>query len=326
MRLETFSAELPDPFALAGEVVRQVAPFLAADDPGRFSEDVFLLPASAERNAWVFLQDGEGAIFFHAGLLTSLWDALVELIFRSPTFGRFFDWPDASGGPDWSGPYGRRETYLLELYGRAVEFILFHEAAHLARGHIPLLKARQGRSFVDERLHMSPHAGEAGELLRLIEYDADAIALEWVLNLNAWHRRRGGETTGHEDRDYMRSELMLRILACDAVFMTLDHDRPQAGPVPLTLTHPPSIHRAIRCSVLLQDTVCALSAVSAAEAASLAAASVAEITALAGRLSFAPGRWHHTHRAWLMLDQLTQDANAANAFSRQISESVEKPR
>ncbi|MCG6559308.1 hypothetical protein MB818_13920 [Ruegeria sp. 1NDH52C] len=326
--------------ALAGHVVAVNRLYL---DQHRFQPRIarcqtWLLPASPRINARAIQHGARRAVFLHGGLLRSLWNALHMLLAGSCFLADRFGWqaadlsppPPAPGGvrlfPQVTGGDGTDPlSYLKEVYGRAVEFVYFHEIAHHGRDHIARLRVVGGQGFVDEGLAMAAGAGTVADLLRLLEFDADLNAVDMCLNATGFATWAEGETPRFADPDYMTSELFLHLTGMVTLFMLLDRAAPNA-PAQYDGGHPPALHRAIRLSVGLADTVQAATGLSRAQVDPFLDHAWSEVVSLAGRLGYPPGLWTGRQDQIARIGLLDDIADRANALSREIdAELGQKP-
>lgn len=307
-------------FSVAAQVLEQNRSFVARHKLGGPEFEIWLLPSSLKVNARAFDLGAVGAVFIHGGLLTRLWDALARAVAGSVFLASRFSWkqpgPDANipGGP-WVVANDKRSAYFLEAFGRAVEFVIFHEVAHLRRRHVRRYRDASGHDFIDEAFGMASEAVVGSKLLQLLEFDADATALEMCLNATSWFRAERGEGSSALDPDHLTSELFLRLLAGTVTFLALDLEAEQSA-VSYLGQHPPSIHRAMRYSLLLGDTIRSLSVESDIEP--FVDQAWTELSFLARRLGVDGGRWHHRQDELLAFEKLNGIADEANALSRAI--------
>lgn len=141
-----------------------------------------------------------------------------------------------------------RYSYLFELFMYAAEFLICHELAHHARGHLDYLKKTIGASSIDEALSL--HAAEdsqEGRLLQMLEFDADQHALDLVM----LRHTKGG--IHKHDRDFVEEDVFKQTLATILTFMAFDLDH---RPIErrYTRTHPAPVHRALRLSATILFT------------------------------------------------------------------------
>jgi len=318
--------------ALAGHVIAVNQPFLRQHRvwPRLQRCQTWLLPGSDQVNARAIQAGARRAVYLHGGLLRGLWNALHMLLGSSRFLADRFGWqvadlrppPPAPGGvllfPEVRGGNGTDPlSYLKEAYGRAVEFIYFHEIAHHGRDHIARLRAAGGQGFVDEGLAMAAGAGAKGELVQLLEFDADLSAVDMCLNATGFAGWTKGEAPRFADPDHMTSEFYLHLSGIVTLFMLLDRAAPDA-PARYDRGHPPALHRAIRLSVALSDTVQSATGLSRAQVDPFLDQAWSEVVALAGRLGYPPGLWTGRQDQIARIGLLDKIADRANALSREI--------
>jgi hypothetical protein len=122
----------------------------------------------------------------------------------------------------------------------AAEFVVSHELAYHARGHIDRLREAFGVVALDETLAMrAGKEGEGGKLLQMLEFDAEQHALELIL----WRQIK----TGAErfSRDEAEEDAFKMMLSAILVFMAFDLEH-HAIETRYGHSHPAPVHRAMR--------------------------------------------------------------------------------
>ena len=142
----------------------------------------------------------------------------------------------ADPGASWPAD---REGYLFELFMYAAEFVVSHELAHHARGHIDLLSEELGVRQINEGLSVARPFGDAGGCLeQLLELDADTQAIDLILHADLGR----GLRTWLPDRKIEHAfKLMLSAIL---VFMVFDIDHLPI-PAPWEGSHPAPVLRAM---------------------------------------------------------------------------------
>lgn len=321
------------PLALAGFAIKSDLAFLKRQPfwPRIARCQTFLLPRSLDSNALALRRGPRQAIFLHGGLLLNLWHALWMIVAQSKVLADQFGWEvlpshkiidaDVRNPAMFSDQHlGRlsRQGYLQELFGRAVEFIFFHEIAHHGRRHLDRLYGPAGLQVIDEAMNMASAGAEMSELSRLLEFDADWIASEMCLNATAHTRQDNGQTAGFQDRDHMTSELALHALAQSTLFMVLDQGR-RAAPLSYNDAHPPALHRAVRVTKGLGDTIQKAAGMTRDEIGAFMNQAWAEVVIQAERMGYPPGIWNDRIEDLTRIDQLEKIADRANALTRALS-------
>lgn len=321
------------PLALAGFAIKSDLDFLKRQPlwPRIARCQTFLLPQSTVSSANALRHGQRQAVFLHAGLLQDLWRALWTIVAQSDALAGQFDWEtltaDQVANAHKQAPamfmdqhLGRlsRQSYLQELFGRAVEFIFFHEIAHHGRRHLDRLYGRAGLQVIDEAMNMASAGSEMSELSRLLEFDADWIASEMCLNATAHTRQDDGQTAGFEDRDHMTSELALHALAQSTLFMVLDQGR-RAAPLSYNDAHPPALHRAVRVTKGVGDTIQKAAGMTRDEIGAFMNEAWAEVVTQAERMGYPPGIWNDRIEDLTRINQLEEISDRANALTRTLS-------
>jgi hypothetical protein len=199
------------------------------------------------------LEDGpRRGVGVHVGAAQRVW-ALLRLAnetseFLSATFDN--PAPEASGNlfaiPEhWPE---QRLDYLFEFYLYAADFIVNHELAHHARGHLDLVRDELGLAMIDEGLSMSAAPGsQAGRLLQLIEFDADHHALDMILQANV---RKGFPDQG---ADWLMEDAFKLMLTVILIFLAFDLDHRPVDEAYIG-SHPSPIYRAMRLTAAIVTT------------------------------------------------------------------------
>lgn len=239
--------------------------------------------------------------------------------------------PDAAHLDLAAAPSDRRSTwpedrvaYHEELFMYAADFLLHHELAHHARGHIDLLDASFGIGEVLESQALAPAANRPQRrMLQLIELDADIQALDLLLQADL---ARGFERL---PPDHLQKHAYKLMLSTILVFQLLDFDhRPVVddylGP------YPAPIHRAMMITQVVVKTFVEVFGLDADEMMTESEDAWAQTADVARALAFPSGRWwglddltpYHPRLDVLNTDFVTfsQRLSAANEAETSLSE------
>jgi hypothetical protein len=208
---------------------------------------------SASANALALERRMDCGVAVYLGLIRRLW-ATFQLGLSLPEFldGAFDDPPGAppsgsldalvSGqtlamlpGEDW--PL-ERVGALWDLFERAITFLVCHELAHHARGHLDLVRDHLGFDGIDE-LRATASAGPESLLMRMVEFDADVEAVDLILIAVKARAERESWSLGKSE-----SQGFQWMVAAATLFLVFDLEhlpieRQYQG------SHPAPIHRSI---------------------------------------------------------------------------------
>lgn len=223
-----------------------------ADYSDRFEGLSLFFIDNAQINA-VALEDGpRRGIGVNLGVARNVWALLRLAVEHSEFLAASFKTPapEASGDlfsipEDWPQ---ERLDYLFELYLYAADFIVNHELAHHARGHLDLVREELGVATIDEGLSMGAAAGsKAGRLLQLIELDADHHGLDLILQGNA------KKQLPDQGADWLIEDAFKLMLTTILVFLAFDLEHRPIDDVYFG-SHPSPIHRAMRLTAAVVAT------------------------------------------------------------------------
>lgn len=307
-----------------GYVRHAVRSVLSAHANSEFKEQFHRLTlvfvASSQTNALALENEGQRAIVIFLGMVRRLWSNIQRSLGTERFLNGMFesDPPTKEAdraskqtlhlGEDWPED---RKLVLHELFRHAVEFLVCHELAHHARGHLPYVRKRHGAEFIDEALNAQTDR-PGNVFMRNVEFDADFHAvdlligsLEKTTDLNSWSEDRA--STDH----------FLRLIAVICFFQMFDEDH-QPIDKQYRSTHPAIVHRAVRTSSVLSKAIAHdfdwddSRRIDEHDNAWLAAAQVALETGMP------TGRWHgaDTHR--MGLARLQREEQRFFEFSREL--------
>ncbi|MCE4539648.1 hypothetical protein LXT12_20560 [Pelomonas sp. P7] len=149
---------------------RRVAIEVKVDIANPQRPDVFY-NASAKRQPW-----GGYEVNLGGGMLHRL-DMMAQTLAADPTVlrgnrrSRLLDSQARAGG--------RRQVMASFAYSFLVDFVFWHEVAHITRGHTDWI-SRRGRGEGLAELHMTPRDEAEAADLRALEGDADRQAVGWA--------------------------------------------------------------------------------------------------------------------------------------------------
>lgn len=145
------------------------------------------------------------------------------------TVFEFEDWPDD------------RVMATYDLFRRAIEFLVCHELAHLARDHPGYLLEHSYAPVNDERLALSISLDDGfGDVIRQLEFDADLHGLDLLLC-----ELDDESTVANLDFTDQVTEAHLYGVSILGLYLCLDSQRTE-NTVTYKHSHPPPIHRAVR--------------------------------------------------------------------------------
>ena len=279
-------------------------------------------------NALALERENRRGIGVHLGTVRQLWwlfyravssDIFLTQHFDSAPAKRETSLQSAMDDPIWREkgagrlPADRAEL-MFDLFLRAIDFFLYHEFAHHARGHLPYLREVIGMTVIDETANMSVLAGDDNEVLRYIEFDADLDALDLLvtsldreLPLGTWPDDEAG------------TEFYLHAVAMLGVFQLLDMDH---APINRQYhgSHPAPVHRAMRATGALSRAIgdqVGWTDKRRIEMHDKAWFAAADLASLAG---MPPGRWHGDTTDLMDIDRLAKEEKAFFDFSAKLTE------
>jgi hypothetical protein len=307
----------------------------------RFDNCTIFFVNNRALNALALESQGRRAVAVYMGALRKLW-AAVRYALTLPDFvvdwfpaapptnlGRAaLDAPAELLGYPKEGWDPERIDFLEELFLRMLDFVLHHELAHHARGHIDVVRTRLGVDVIDEALDFSSSASDE-ELRRYVEMDADDHALDIIVTCLDDEAPMAKLTLGQA-----HAELFRQMTA--AIFVTCLFDA-EHGPIErqMQTTHPPPVHRATRAVDLLYDAFggrCHLDRQTLVDTRDEAWAAVGRFAMAIGN---PVGRWHgdgfRDHSQALMeksmkgYEQFTKDLDIANVQEEEAEKRRPKP-
>lgn len=265
---------------------------------------------SPAANAWALSAPRRAAVVVSAGLLTTTADALGAALASGRLLGDAYP-SDAHGPPasipaslaaaligDFAGPglTGERVDALYQLYCRVASFVVAHEIAHIARSHQAQLPGARALGGIDEATQLRGSSW-ADEKTRLIEFDADAHALDMLLATETPDRRLDTWTVEEacETLFVIAFAIIVTLLVIDSDSVPILRQADQG--------HPPPIWRAVFATSLLLDTVAAAHPLCRPMLEDQLAMAWTEAEAVAVALGRVGSRWRDavwddTARAW----------------------------
>lgn len=299
----------------------------------QFENITLFFMESSEVNAVAFERSGQRAVGVFTGTVRRLWwlfytAANIEDIFdfwveSAPARQGKFSvdeaisdpvWPQATHDPmDW--PQDRKEM-LYDLFFRALDFLLYHELAHHARGHMEYVREVFGVSEIDEALNAASIADTAQETLRFIEFDADHFALDMILMA---HEREHPLKALRSEQAL--GEYILQAVAIIGLFMLLDLRHTRISRQYMT-SHPASVHRAMRLTSALAKTY--QKGVGWTDDERLNAHDVAwwNASKIARALGLPEGRWHGDHTDDMDVERFRREEKRFLSFSRDLTQRI----
>ncbi len=207
-----------------------------------------------------------------------------------------------------------RAILMYEIFLRSLEFMVYHELAHHARGHLPLAARELGLEAIEEGLCVGVEETADNALLRLIEFDADVEALDMMLvaldrdiPLETWESKEAG------------TECFLRVMAIVGVFLLLDLDHAPISEQ-YRQSHPAAVHRALRLTSALARGFGDHVGWNEKERIQEHDSSWYEASAMAALLGLPEGRWYGKHTDLIDLERYKEEDRAFVAFSQKLTE------
>ena len=247
------------------------------------------------------VEDGpRRAIALQTGLVRRLWSLVRLAVGRSALLSESFSSPPPErdmvlrpGVEGLASLYGDpradwrvdRADILVELFMYALDFIVNHELAHHARGHLDLLHQAGGQRLVDEALALDAGgASTQARLMQLIEFDADINAIDLILHSDLQEGLRSWIP------DRLRGHAFKLMLASILVFIALDLEHRPVGE-PWTGSHPAPILRAMWATHAVATTFAENGLLTAADAREEQEDAWGQAADVAEALGLPPGRW-----------------------------------
>lgn len=275
---------------------------------------------SPQKNALALEEEGRRTIVVFIGMVRQLWSTIQTSLGTARFLHGMFDSepparkPDAGSrqqlhlGEGWPED---RQAALHDLFQYAVEFLMCHELAHHARGHLPYLRKRRGVKLIDEALNAQANR-PGNAVMRNIEFDADFHAIDLLVE---YLEKNAGLNTWSVER--AATEHFLRLVAVICFFQMFDADH-----LPMDKqyqsTHPAIVHRAIRATSVLSKAIAG--ELNWAESRRIDEHDEVWLAAaqLARDIGMPTGRWHgaHTHR--MGLARLDREERSFIRFSRRL--------
>lgn len=260
----------------------------------RFTDVAFRVVDNSTVNAKAFCDGDKGLVLLHSGLFNEV-QATIERAVRNPEFLPEYLPMDRNPGsatfsfaslPPPEAEWDERTEWGVSLLKRIVDFVIHHELAHIDRSHHRLLLRPGTGLAIDEALAMHGK-GRAGHRRRMLEFDADAIALDMILieataapdsPLRTW--------TAGQTEDEVFNTLLAVIILCQ-----LFDRRHRPMESYLIGSHPAPVLRAVRFSEVLQATFEALGKLDLGTLHDIVDTAWWEASRIATAEGFPEGRW-----------------------------------
>ncbi len=279
-------------------------------------------------NAIALERQQKRGVGVHLGAVRHLWwlfyrgvstGQFLEHWFKSKPLGADISLEAAMADPIWREPgAGRlpadRAETMFDLFLRALDFLVYHELAHHARGHLPYVQEILGLDKLDEALNASVSEGADKKILRLIEFDADVEALDMLLvaldheiPVTSWPSEKAG------------TEFFLHAVAILAIFQLFDLDHTPVSEQ-YRRSHPASVHRALRVTGALSRAIGRQVGwtedvrIDQHDTAWYAASEVATL------IGMPEGRWRGQHTKLMDLDRFAVEEESFIKFSKRLTD------
>lgn len=252
-------------------------------------------------NAFALETEEQRGVGINLGFLRKLWFLVFRGVAGDDFIPHWFDsnplmvhrpsdveilqtpiWKQTDENP-W--PEDRLDTFY-QIYLRALNFLIYHELAHHARGHIPYVRTELGMDSIDEAMNIKPHRGANSDTLRYIEFDADLTALDMILIGLA-----NGNDTLNLDAKEAEKHNFIEAIAIILVFQLLDAKHHDID-VHYKTSHPAPVHRAMRLTSALVKTIGRDVGWSQEDQSEQHDLAWQEAAILAEKNSFPTGRWY----------------------------------
>lgn len=299
------------------DLFEQLRSRLVADDYLQRQDQVELIFLNNQRLAAFVIKDGEQhAICISIGATRVIWNLLIlsladpDILPGYPGDSNIrYTWPShlddqvllgpvIEGSFDYDGqfshPAGVPEQCItrerLELctlfYHWIIDYLLYHEAAHITRDHLLFLSIYHNGDVVDETKLFQ---GKALNLMQLFELDADVHALDYVIQSNE-EVSNLDQLSVSEFRDFFFIELFGYIL----IQQLFDYEHKRIADE-LQLDHPPPVFRAIVWTNALVKTFHEVFGKDQALLKDEHNKAWYEASKIATKLGFPEGRWRGDH-------------------------------
>jgi hypothetical protein len=268
------------------------------DYADRFANVSLVFAGSSALNAKALETRTRRAIVFNLGLIRKVWGILRiavahSRLHRTVFKSRALRWSgfDPRSEESWARYYrldglpDQRADYLFQLFMYVAEFVVHHELAHHARGHMDLVRETLGLEEIDE-VHFAAGGLDlpGRRLMQLIEFDADHEALDILLTTQVAEGMRGwGEQALLEDAYRLMLTTILLFQALDLACAPL--------PAPFTTSHPAPVFRAMRITYTVAVTFPEVFGLPAQDLLALHDEAWADAALVARRIGLPSGRW-----------------------------------